>query len=105
MHIEWSDTARESLEDALDYTIEEFGKRIARRFLDQIDESLQHLLVFPRMAPIEPFLKGYSSEYRSYVVINEIKLLYRIDGDCIRVEYIWNVRRSPETVMLRLGLL
>ena len=52
MHIEWSDTARESLEDALEYTIEEFGKRIARRFLDQIDESLQHLLVFPNCQKI-----------------------------------------------------
>ena len=28
-----------------------------------------------------------------------------VDGDCIKVEYIWNVRKSPETVMLRLGLL
>ena len=77
-----------------DWTPEDLMKVLQKSDKDFAEEkSLSHQTVMKQM---EDFLNAYWMVWYSQG---------GVDGDCIRVEYIWNVRKSPETVMLRLGLL
>ena len=60
-----------------------------------MQEQADSLLQFPKMGPIDDDLKGGQYEYRSLGIGKLSRLIYRIDGETIRILYLWNTRHNP----------
>ena len=52
----------------------------------------------PNIGPVEPLLADRAVMYRSYVMNQLDKIVYRIDGDIIYIVAFWDVRRDPGTL-------
>lgn len=98
MRIVWSDEAIESVDNTADYIEDYFGVNRSIEFYDEVQEQADSLLQFPMKGPIDEDLKGGRYEYRSLGIGELSRLIYRIDGEIIRILYLWNTRRNPITL-------
>ena len=60
----------------LDYTLEEFGETVGKRFEECFLEKLKRLSMFPLSSPVEPRLKKYKI-FRSCMLKEDFKFIYR----------------------------
>ena len=98
MRIIWSDEAIESVDNTADYIEDEFGVNRSIEFYDDVQEQVDSLRVFPMQGPIHDDLKGGKYEYRSLGIGELSRLIYLIDGEVIRILYLWNTRQNPITL-------
>jgi len=98
MRIIWSDEAIESVDDTADYIEDNFGVNRSLEFYDEVQEQADSLLQFPQKGPVDEDLNGGKYEYRSLGIGELSRLIYRIDGESIRILYLWNTRRNPITL-------
>ena len=98
MRIIWSDQAVESVDKTADYIEENFGVDRSIEFYDEVQEQTDLLTQFPNMGPIDDDLRGGKYEYRSLGINKLSRLIYRIDGETIRILYLWNTRQNPITL-------
>ena len=75
-----------------------FGRYTTLRFRETISNLQDLLELFPRMGKIEPELSNKKYEYRSFVVHEHFKMVYRLDEmkDVVYVIHFWDVRREPQ---------
>ena len=103
LRILWTRIALQSLSEVFDYTYWEFGESQMRKLTKQIYEATRRLSACPQSGKIEEEIsKACGTEYRSAVVIDEIKLLYTVSNDTVYVEYVWNVRMDDATILRRM---
>ena len=95
MRIIWSDAAIESVDNTADYIEDVFGTVRSIAFYKEVQSRADALLQFPKRGRVDQLLKGGKYEYRSLSVGRLSRLIYRIDGDTIRILYLWNNRRNP----------
>ena len=72
------------------HTSQEKRQQIA----DRIFNEVERLCESPFLGQIEPSLQELGFEYRR-LVIGHFKVIYRIDGDVIKVTDIFDSRRDP----------
>ena len=75
-----------------------FGEKVAKRFFVHIWDYDSRLAAFPYMGKVEHLLSGLSKEYRSLVVHEHYKLIYRVseEEDTVYVVALWDTRRNPQ---------
>ena len=95
MRIIWSPEAIESVDNTADYIEDNFGVNRSLEFYEEVQEQTDSLLEFPLKGPVDEDLKGGKYEYRSLGIGELSRLIYRIDGETIRILYLWNTRRNP----------
>lgn len=95
MRIIWSDAAIESVDNTADYIEDVFGTVRSIAFYKEVQSRADALLQFPKRGRVDQSLTGGKYEYRSLSVGRLSRLIYRIDGDTIRILYLWNNRRNP----------
>lgn len=106
LHILWTPIALQSLSDVFEYTYNEFGERQLRRLTSQIYAATRRIAAYPQLGKREAELTAATGiEYRSTVVISEIKLLYTISQDTLYVEFVKNARMDESTMLERLASL
>ena len=98
MRIIWSDEAIESVDNTADYIENNFGVGRSIEFYNEVQEQADLLVQFPKRGPIEEYLTGGNYEFRSLAIGELSRLIYRIDGETIRILYLWNIRRNPITL-------
>lgn len=100
MKIEWQNRAKVEWRKLILYCLREFGRFTTLRFQEKINKSLSLLQVFPHMGKVESELTGKEYEYRSFVVHEHFKMIYRWDEerDTIYIIHFWDVRREPQTL-------
>lgn len=103
MEVVWTNTANEALMAVLKYTIEEFSERRARILARKIFKTANLFSSFPKMYEVDRNLDGNGKEYRSAIVIDLIKLIYRIQEDNIYIEYVWDVRLPAYYVLKQIN--
>ena len=101
MRIMWSDDAIKSVDDTADYIEDNFGVDRSIEFYDEVLEQADSLVQFPQKGPIDEDRKGGKYEYRSLGIGKLSRLIYRIDGETIRILYLWNTRRNPITLRMK----
>lgn len=101
MRIIWSDDAIKSVDNTADYIEDNFGVDRSIEFYDEVLEQADSLVQFPQKGPIDEDLKGGKYEYRSLGIGKLSRLIYRIDGETIRILYLWNTRRNPITLRMK----
>lgn len=77
-----------------------FGPKAADNMKHRIEYSAELLALNPHMGKLEPELTGITYEYRSFVVHEHFKMIYRLDEerDTIYIVHFWDVRREPQTL-------
>ena len=98
MRIIWSDEAIKSVDETADYIEDNFGIGRSMEFYDEVQKQADSLLQFPKKGSIDDDLKGGMYDYRSLGIGELSRLVYRIDGETIRILYLWNTRRNPITL-------
>ena len=95
MKLIWADEAIESVDNTADYIEENFGLESSIQFYDEVQSRADELETYPKLGPIDEDLAGGQYEYRSLGIGELSRLIYRIDGETIRILYLWNTRRDP----------
>ena len=95
MRIEISPKARQHLLAITDYYAEWGGVRSVERLLGKIVEKQQKILKYPQAFHPEPLLAGRIVEYRSVIINDYYKMVYRIDNDVITISAFWDMRMNP----------
>ena len=104
LQIRWTPVALQSLSEVLEYTFGEFGESQLRKLINQIYAVVRRVEVFPFLGKQETeLIEATGVEYRSAVVIKEIKLLYTIVDDTIFIEFIKNTRLDDATMLAKLN--
>ena len=96
MHIYWSERAyirRQAIED---YILYSFGRRAHTDYIKEINRWKETLRNAPFAGQVEPNLEGMRKEYRYFVVANQSKAIYYVEGDGIYIVDWWDTRRSIE---------
>lgn len=95
MRLIWSEDAIESVDKTADYIEDNFGTARCLKFYEEVQAKADRLILHQNLGHIEPYLEGGKYEYRSLTINKLSKLIYRIDGETIRILYLWNTRRNP----------
>lgn len=90
----WSDSALEQLEKIFDYHKTAASPEIARKLVKSIIRKALILETNPMMGAKEPLLANRAIEYR-YLVEKNYKIIYRFDGQFIRINMVFDCRQNP----------
>ncbi len=84
----------------LDYTLDEFGKIVEKRFEECFLEKLKRLSMFPLSSPVEPRLRKYKI-FRSCILMEDFKFIYRYsqERNLIVVLDFWDMRMNPSRLV------
>lgn len=95
LRVFWTETARLQLEDIFEYYNSRAGLSTARNLVKQIIDRTIQLERNPHSGQIEPLLSDRKFEYR-YLVQGNYKIIYRIEGNYIRIAMVFDTRQNPE---------
>lgn len=98
MRIHWEDKAEWNLHQIEDYIFERFGPDSLEKFMDRVDQSVETILRYPNIGPVEPLLADLPKTYHSVVVGNLSKIVYRVEDEVIYIADIWDCRREPKAM-------
>lgn len=98
MQVIWKDDAIEQLNWAIDYGVRVFGERVGFRFFQNVESYNRRLMSFPYLGSLEPQLSHLHLPYRSLVIHDHYKLIYRVSEaeDTVYVVALWDTRRNPQ---------
>lgn len=106
LQIQWTPIALQSLSEVFEYTHKTFGERQLRKLTRQIHDVTHRLVSFPLLGKHEEnLIEATNIEYRSIVVISEIKLLYTISDNSLFIEYVKNARMDDATMLEKINSL
>jgi len=94
MKIIWTDFAIRSLKDIFDYYTENTSKKVADKIRKEILFSTKQLNKHPKSGQEEQHLTALNLGYR-YILSGNYKIIYRIDGDKIFVNDVFDTRQNP----------
>lgn len=98
MRVEWEEMAESNRDLIGDYIFDSFGYDALEHFYDEVNQTVNLLMLHPNLGPIEPLLADLSHTYRSLVIEKLSKLIYRIDEDTIYIVDFWDCRREPHSL-------
>lgn len=104
MQIELKKKAQVELVKIVDYGSLQFGERVAMNFYLKMKRHILQLIDNPYIGRPEPLLEGKRYSYRSRIIADHHKAIYRIDThrDMIIIVDIWDMRREPKSLVRRL---
>lgn len=100
--IEWSKRANKLRIAILTEGAHKFGMKVSNALNRRIEDYVNCLSHNPYMGTIEPLLEGRRWEYRSLVVHEHYKLVYRIVANRIYIVDLWDTHREPESLSRRI---
>lgn len=98
MEIRSSKLFKRQVADLVCYLKVTFGKRIAFRVKNEIEEKVFLLKLFPNMRTVESLLEEEPLVYR-YLVIKHNKILYTVEENYVFIHLLWDCRRDPIHLM------
>ena len=96
MRVRWNDESKKGLRQTAQYIKKVFGEKAKDDFLHEVKHTNALLGQNPSMGPLETFLSDLNSSYRSIVVHQHNKIVYRIVDRHIEVVAFWDTRREPK---------
>ena len=95
MKLIWQEPAKAGRRQVAAYIRREFGINRAKRFRQEIDDTVKQLMRSPGIGQIDPLYADRPLTYRSVIINGLNKLVYRVDGDIIYIVDFWDTRREP----------
>lgn len=97
MKILWLGFAEEDLDSIYQFYADNNSRYFANKLYNQILDTTDNLIHFPRMGPIEWDLSEKDEEYRSLLVRKYFKIIYFIENENIYIAAVWDCRQDPYT--------
>jgi len=95
MRIEIAPKAKQHLLSITDCYAEWGGVRSVEKLLGKIVEKQQMIIKHPHAFHPEPLLADRKVVYRSVIINDYYKMIYRIDHDVITISAFWDMRMNP----------
>jgi plasmid stabilization system protein ParE len=96
MRAKWTDYAKEQKRQVADYIRREFGTKRRRKFMQEVNDTVEKLRRSPYIGQIDPLFEAHAATYRSVIINGLNKLVYRVDDDIIHIVGFWDTRMEPE---------
>ena len=96
MKIHWHKRAAAALHQVEEYILQEFGERVRREFMDEVDHAVLALADMPTLGKIDPLFAHRRQTYRSIIVRRLNKVVYYVKDDTIHIAAFWDTRREPK---------
>ena len=99
----WNKQARQEWRSQLIYGLSEFGEMTAVKFVSRTNDIIANIRKHPKIGFPEPLLRHKKNQYRAYLIVGPLKLIYRYveSTDTIRIVDIWDMRREPKRLSRR----
>ena len=91
LKIYWTKRADKKFDQILDYLLEEWGKSVTKAFTRKVYDFLDILSAFPEIGTLENKERGI----RSFTIIRQVNLFYRISGDKVILLNFFDNRQHP----------
>lgn len=95
MKVIWDPAAKQAKQQIAEYIRKRFGIRRVKKFRQEVDQAARALLSHPNLGSIDPLFADRAIAYRSIIINNLSKLVYRIEEDTIYIVAFWDCRREP----------
>ena len=89
----WEPKAKDAKRQIAAYIRSEFGTKRAKKFRQDVDDTVTMLLRTPNIGQIDPLFEGRAKTYRSIIINCLNKMVYYIEDDTVHVAAFWD-RRS-----------
>ena len=100
MKVNWQTMALNGRDRVADYIRKQFGAKHKNLFLQHVRQTTKMLRRNPNIGAIDPLFADRPETYRSVVVDDLSKMVYRYDEDekIIHIVALWDCRMDPSTV-------
>ena len=95
MRVIWQEPAKVGRRQVAAYIRKEFGTKRAKKFKQEVDDTVKQLMRSPNIGQIDPLFDDRPQAYRSVIINGLNKLVYRVDDDTIHIVAFWDTRREP----------
>ena len=101
VRIKFTRYAKLKYDSVLDYTYNEFGATTECEFEADFLKVSKRLSNHPESSPREPLLKNIARPYRSAIIMQNWKIIYRYDerANLIIIVGFWDMRMNPKTLV------
>lgn len=102
MKIVWNSAAEDEWAEIIDYCGYNYGQAEAEKKNKRLAKVLQYLESYPEIGHINEDLVGKKYEYREFIVMKPIKVVYFIEGEDIVIAAFVDMRRDPKKLKKQL---
>ena len=92
----WDSEARKAQRQVAAYIRKEFGVKRAKKFRQEVDETVNQLMRSPGIGQIDPLFSNRARTYRSVIINGLNKLVYFTEGDILYIAGFWDTRMDDE---------
>ena len=92
----WDSEARKAQRQVAAYIRKEFGVKRAKKFRQEVDETVNQLMRSPGIGQIDPLFSDRARTYRSVIINGLNKLVYFTEGDILYIAGFWDTRMDDE---------
>jgi plasmid stabilization system protein ParE len=98
--VKWTAPAREDINEIIDY-ISETNINYAVKILDNIEEKVKNLDMFPERYRIVPELEKYGYLIYREIIVEYWKVIYKIENDFVYIMLVIDGRRNLDDLLLK----
>ncbi|MCK8621567.1 type II toxin-antitoxin system RelE/ParE family toxin [Prevotella sp. E13-27] len=95
MRVIWQEPAKVGRRQVAAYIRKEFGTKRAKKFKQEVDDTVKQLMHSPGIGQIDPLFSDRAMTYRSVIINGLNKLVYFVNDDTIYIAGFWDTRREP----------
>lgn len=96
MKVHWDPVAMKAQRQVAAYIRREFGVKRAKRFRQDVDDTVKQLLRSPGIGQIDPLFSDRAKTYRSVIINGLNKLVYFVSDDILYIAAFWDTRMDDE---------
>ena len=92
--IKWSEKAKDDYFQIIDYLLDNWGKKSARKFIDTVTHTIELISKMPTIYP----LTQYREQVRRCIVAKQVSMYYQVNETDIEIFIVrfYDNRRNPE---------
>lgn len=92
----WSPSAKEDLENIIDYLLHNWSTQIVQKFLNRLTRIINQITINPKQFPlVHPDLK-----IRKCVITKQNTIFYRLKKNKIEIVRIFDTRQNPQKLKI-----
>lgn len=96
MKVNWDPEAKKAQRQVAAYIRKEFGVKRAKKFRQEVDDTVNQLLLSPGIGQIDPLFSDRARTYRSVIINGLNKLVYFVSDDVLYIAGFWDTRMDDE---------
>lgn len=103
MEIKTDALFKKEIKKCIEYALQEFGLKTARKWQTQYKEIKRLLEFMPKRYPIVAHFRNETMEFRGAIIMKNFKIIYfyNEEKDIIWLVDLWDLRQDPRKLNLR----